>query len=270
LTSADVVATLKDKGHHGTIVSISRRGLRSRGHSATAQEAFGDFVSRPSVRASELVHRIRDTIRQAEKAGFSWHAVIDAIRAQGQKIWQALPTKERRRIVRLARPYWDVHRFRIAPQVEKVLDEAVSAGQLSIKAASLQGVTSEDSGFRVSLKEKVTGEVVDYLFDAIAVTTGPAHGEVLHSIPFLAALQRDGLISSCATGLGIACDAASIAIDETGRAVPGLYIAGPLARGTFGELMGLPQVTDHAIFVAGQLASYLNLDKQEQSLSSTG
>ena len=270
LTSADVVATLNDKGHHGTIVSISRRGLRSRGHASTAQEAFGDFVSRPSVRASELVHRIRDKIRQAEKAGFSWHAVIDAIRAQGQKIWQALPTKERRRIVRLARPYWDVHRFRIAPQVEKVLDEAVAAGQLSIKAASLQGVTSEGSGFRVSLKEKVTGEVADYLFDAIAVTTGPAHGEVLHSIPFLAALQRDGLISSCATGLGIACDAASIAIDETGRAVPGLYIAGPLARGTFGELMGLPQVTDHAIFVAGQLSSYLNLDKQVQSLSSTG
>lgn len=270
LTSADVVAALKDRGHQGTIVSISRRGLRSRGHSPVVQEAFGDFTLQPSIRASDLLHRIRTTIRQAEKMGLSWHAVIDAVRAQGQQIWQALPLKERRRIVRLVRPYWDVHRFRIAPQVEKVLDEGVAAGTLSIKAASVQNVALEGSCFHVSLKEKVSGDVADYIFDAIAVATGPAHGEVLHSIPFLAALQRDGLISSCVTGLGIACDTASVAIDETGRAMPGLYIAGPLARGTFGELMGLPQVTEHAIFVAGQLSSYLNLGKHEQSLSGTG
>lgn len=270
LTSADVVATLKGRGHRGSIVSISRRGLRSRGHSAIVQEVFGDFTSQPSVRASDLLHRIRATIRQAEKAGISWHAVVDALRAQGQKIWQALPGKERRRIVRLARPYWDVHRFRVAPQVEKVLDEEVAAGRLSIRSAFVKSVVREGAGFKVCLKEKAKNQVASYDFDAIAVTTGPAHGEVIDSIPFLADLQRNGLISPCATGLGIACDPASVAMDEKSGAVPGLYIAGPLARGTFGELMGLPQVIEHAIFVADQLSFYLDLEKPEQPLSSTG
>ncbi|WP_338069888.1 FAD/NAD(P)-binding protein [Ensifer aridi] len=143
LTSADVVAALDHRGHHGPIVSISRRGLRSRGHPAVAQEPYGDFVSKPITRASELVCRIRHTLRAARQQGLDWHPVLDAVRAQGQQIWQALPVVERRRIARLARPYWDVHRFRVAPQVETVIDRAVESGRLKILAASIAAATTE-------------------------------------------------------------------------------------------------------------------------------
>ncbi len=76
------------------------------------------------------------------------------------------------------------------------------------------------------------------------MTTGPAHGSILQSQPFLANLEAEGLLTLCDTGLGIACDTRSVAISTKGKAVEGLFIAGPLARGTFGELMGLPQVTE--------------------------
>jgi uncharacterized NAD(P)/FAD-binding protein YdhS len=267
LTSADVVAGLNAKGHRGNIVSISRRGLRSRGHGPANQDPLGDFVSDPSIRASDLLRRIRKTLRQAHDHGLTWHAVLDAVRAQGRDIWRALPVQERRRIARLARPYWDAHRFRIAPQVENVIDEAIAAGRLSIQAASVRKVTRQGTGFEVTLAHKGREEPVKAYFDAIAVTTGPAHGGILNSQPFLTGMRETGILTACETGLGIACDLNSVAIDQHGTAVSGLFIAGPLARGTFGELMGLPQVTEHAVFVADQVSAYLNLEQSQSSFS---
>ncbi|MCL6706278.1 FAD/NAD(P)-binding protein [Pseudomonas sp. R2.Fl] len=270
LTSADVVASLAEKGHRGPILSISRRGLRSRGHPKAPQDPYGDFASPPSVRASDLLRRIRAALKEAAGQGLSWHAVLDAVRAQGQSIWQALPVEERRRIARLARPYWDVHRFRIAPQVEDVLDEAVAAGRLSIKAASLLKASAVDDGFDVALRERGRVEEVRTVVDAIVVTTGPAHGGILISQPFLRKLQAEGLLTACRTGLGIACDLRAVATGGNSQPVEGLYIVGPLARGTFGELMGLPQVTEHAVFVADRIAERLGLEEAKPGMLEAG
>ncbi|MDK1493932.1 FAD/NAD(P)-binding protein [Sinorhizobium sp. 7-81] len=260
LTSADVVAALEHRGHHGAIISISRRGLRSRGHPALAQDPYGDFVSEPITHASELLRRIRQALHAARQQGLDWHPVLDALRAQGQQIWQALPVVERRRIARLGRPYWDVHRFRIAPQVETVIDRAVESGRLNILAASIVSAAIERQEIVVDLKERGPGARRRIAADAILVTTGPAHGGILRSQPFLAALEEAGALTPCETGLGIACDLQARAIGANGLADPSLLIAGPLARGTFGELMGLPQVTEHAVFVAREVEALLAVD----------
>ncbi len=257
LTAADVIAALETRGHKGAIVSISRRGLRSRGHADKPQEPFGDFITHPPKHASELLHRVRATIREANAQGISWHAVLDALRIQGQELWRTLPLAEKRRLVRLARPYWDVHRFRIAPQVEAVLDKAVADGRLRILAASLKDARAEGDTLAVTLRHRGSHALETLIFDWVVVTTGPAHGGILESQPCLKSLADAGLIGLCATGLGIACDASARAISKDGASTPSLLIAGPLARGTFGELMGLPQVTEHAVFIAQEIGRCL-------------
>ncbi len=258
LTAADVIATLDALGHRGKITAVSRRGLRSRGHDFSAYEPFGEFADPPSRSARDLLRRIRHGLSQAKALGLGWHAVFDRLRAQGRDIWRALPVAERRRVVRFLRPYWDVHRFRIAPQVEAVIERRLSAGTLVFHPAAITGVTcSAADGIAVRLRPRRRRETYLEHFDSVVVTTGPDHASVLSSQAFLSGLAGSGDLQPDAVGLGILVDEQSRAINRTGKASETLYVAGPLARGTFGELMGLPQVTDHAVFVAENVAIQL-------------
>ena len=93
-----MVASLKRRGHVGQITSFSRRGLRSRGHGPVGQEPFGDFLSEPFTSESELLHKVRHTLREAEERGMTWHSFVDALGAQGRDIWENLRVIERRRV----------------------------------------------------------------------------------------------------------------------------------------------------------------------------
>lgn len=255
LTSADVVASLERRGHRGPVTVFSRRGLRSRGHATVAQEPFGDFTTRPAATAVALTRKARATIAAAEAQGLTWHAVLDALRTQGGTIWRALPLAEKRRLVRHLRPFWDVHRFRIAPQVEAVLERGLKSGRIRLLAASLARIERNGETITVDLRRRATGRIDRTDYDAVVVTTGPGHGGILSSQAWLAQLAAAGILKADTIGLGLACDDDSRAIDATGRAIDTLFISGPLARGTFGELMGLPQVNEHAVLVANGVAA---------------
>lgn len=256
LTMADVVASLDRQGHRGPIVALSRRGLRSRGHPQVASEPFGDFTQ-PPPRASTLLQAVRRTIRDAGCQGISWHAVIDAVRAHAQTFWPTLPPAEQSRIVRHLRVFWDVHRFRIAPQVEAILDRRIAERNLRVLTASVISATPQSHDLQIVIRHRRRGETETLHADHVIVTTGPAHGAIFATQPFLAALGNAGLARPDHLGLGISCDAASRALDASGRPHDSLFVAGPLSRATFGELMGLPQVSAHARAVADAVARSL-------------
>ena len=258
LTGADIIASLDARGHAGPILDVSRRGLRSRGHAPAAYPARGDFTSRPEPTARALLAAIRRELGDAREAGETWHPVFDALRSQGPAIWAALTVEERRRLVRHLRPFWDVHRFRIAPQVEAVLEKRLADGSLVIEAASLLAARIEGDDIVVSLRRRHGGGVSEQCFDAVLIATGPAHGRILASHPLLASLGALGLIRPDAVCLGIDTAPDGSAVAASGETVPDILVAGPLARGTFGELMGLPEVADYAEVIADRAAEWIS------------
>ncbi len=250
LTAADIIAKLDARGHRGRIVMISRRGLRSLGHAPRPFPPEGDFIGEPARSATELLGAVRRAVRRATAAGRTWHPVLDAVRAQGDGIWRALTPDARRRIVRHVRPFWDIHRFRIAPQIDAVLDRKLADGLLELRKARLGAAQADAAGISIDLRDVRRKATTRETFDTIIVATGPAHRDIVRVQPYLRELADLGYVALDAMGLGLHTSGKGRAIGVSGRPEPTLFIAGPLARGTFGELMGLPQVSNYALFIA--------------------
>jgi uncharacterized NAD(P)/FAD-binding protein YdhS len=270
LTAADVAASLDARGHRGRVVMISRRGLRSLGHAPRPFPPEGDFISHPARTATELLANVRQTVRRAAVEGRTWHPVLDAVRAQGDAIWRGLTPEARKRVVQRLRPFWDAHRFRAAPQIAAVLDRKLADGSLELRRARLGGVEAGPQGLAVHLNDSRRRAASDETFDAIVVATGPAHRNILRAQPYLGALAEQGYVSLDHVGLGLNVSRKGRAVGASGRPEPTLLVAGPLARGTFGELMGLPQVSDYALFIADEVLKELSgscLDEDARSLS---
>lgn len=261
LTSADMIAGLSHHGHTGKITVLSRHGLRSRPNLRLKMgmppppRMFGDFLNPPVQSASQLLRNIRQTIREAALQSVPWQSVIDALRDQGSAIWLALPLSERQRIVRHLRTYWDAHRFRLATQTDDALEQRSQNDTLEFIAAHVMDAdyAADNCGFVVDYRHRGQSNIVRQHFDAIIITTGPAHSDIIGQCPPLAMLHEAGLIDMDPTGLGLRTSATMRAINKQGEIVDTLFIAGPLARATFGELMGAPEVTRYTQALAGTL-----------------
>lgn len=260
LSSADMIAELDRRGHRGNILVLSRHGLRSRGHPEVRGEPFGDF-GLSSTTALGLLRHVRATVAHAGKSGVSWHSVFDKLRTEGQSIWSALSPDERVKLVRRLRVFWDVHRFRIAPQIEAILDRKTVDGTLATIAASLVSSGFDGGRFSVRFRRRGQRQIETLHVDSIINTTGPAHGAVLHDNPALKSLAGAGYIRADRLGLGLLTSADSRAVSTLGNPVRSIFVAGPLARGTFGELMGLPEVARHAQAAAAEIGAALDADR---------
>jgi uncharacterized NAD(P)/FAD-binding protein YdhS len=251
LTMADIVASLHARGHAGPITAISRRGQSPRGHAVAERPAFGDFEMRPARSALELLAQVRDTLAAARQAETNWQSVFDTLRHQAQCIWSQLPEAEKRRVLRHLRPFWDVHRHRLPPQIAAALAKRTSTGGLTIRAASVVDAAMVDGKMTVSLRPRGGATAVAESFDAIFVTTGPGPAE---GKDLIARLIREGTICADPLGQGLICNRDSQAVAKDGTAHQRLLIAGPPARAYFGELMSVPEIAVQVGEIAGYVA----------------
>lgn len=260
LTMADVVASLARRGHSGRITAFSRRGQLSRGHAFVATQFAWFTENEPPRTALGLTRRIRALITLAARDNMPWQAVLDDVRANARRIWDALELSEKRRLLRHLRSFWDSHRYRVAPQVEQAVANKRADKSLRVLAASLRGATREGARIVVQLHPRMAppDALVTLSVDTVIVTTGPAHGGIVARHPVLASLAAAGALQADALGLGIEVDDQSRAIRPDGGTDSRLFVAGPLARARFGELMGLPQVAAQPSAVAAEVAAQVS------------
>ena len=249
LTMLDVVATLDRVGHRGPVLAISRRGLLSRPHGAFP-DGFDPFAGTPLPRtALDLLRILRDGLARLTPA-HGWQEVADAFRSRLAPLWNALPAAEQRRVVRRLLPFWEIHRFRAAPQPFALAERWREQGRLGIERAALLGLDVVDRRLLAELRG-AGGRVERRAFDAAVLCTGP--GTAIRADPLVRALVACGLARPDGIGVGIAVDPGSRVIDRAGLAQDRLRAFGPLTRGSFGEMTGAPDIVRQIVRIVPEL-----------------
>ncbi len=262
LTACDVVASLRARGQGGPITLVSRRGLLPRPRTERPVTTFGAFDAAPEATALGLLRRVRRAVDEAAAQGRPWEDVIAALREQARAVWGALPTPQRRGLLRHLRPFWDVHRFQCAPQIDALMRREREAGRVVVRAATPIAARVAGGALVVSLRPRGGTEAAEHRFGAVVSCVGPGHRSVVASSPVLRSLNDAGVLEADPLALGIAVDRHSRVLGADGAANPRVFVAGPLARGQHGELMGLPQVSTQPREVAASVVRLMGAGRR--------
>ena len=267
LTMVDTIVSLLDRGHRGPIHAVSRRGQLPRVHGAVAQPwRFAQPPQAHSLR--QLVREIRATIRQAAAQGVDWRAVIDGLRPHTQRLWLDMPIAERQRFLRHLRPWWDVHRHRAAPRIHARITDAIDRGQLIITAARLGKITPCIGTVEVEMTAK-SGGTTRFNVERVIDCTGLQGDCAKLDSPLIKQLLADGHIQPDQLRLGIETDVTGAAIDARSHISDDLFVVGPMTKGTFWEIVAVPDIRRACEQLAIHLEGLLAHDRARQRWQNT-
>jgi uncharacterized NAD(P)/FAD-binding protein YdhS len=246
LTMVDMVLTLDEVRLRGRMTAVSRRGQVPRSHA--------DHGSAP-VTFDELP---QGSLRKAWRwlldrgASVGWRAAVDSLRPHSHALWQSWSMPEQRRFMRHARPWWDVHRHRIAPEVFGRIKRLVQIGRLEIVAGQVTDMWIKDNKLDVSIKRRGSRQAEDHSFALAVNCTGPLGSIAATRDPLLQGLFEAGLAKPDALDLGLE-------VDERSRVQGGerIWALGPLTKGKWWEITAVPDIRGQVSAVAEDIAKEL-------------
>jgi len=248
LTAVDVALELDAAGFAGRVVALSRRGLVPRRHRDGLPPVAGDTDTPPLV-LSALVRKVR-----ARAAADGWRAAVDRLRPVTQRLWSALDPATRARFLRHLRPYWDVHRHRLAPAVADRIDAMIAGGRLHVVAGKVTGIAAAGAGLTLSWRPRGSEAAEAIAAARVVNCTGPQGDLTRTDDPLLATLHARGSIRPDPLRLGIEVDAQSRVVRRDGSIDDRLHCIGPMTRGGLWEVVAVPDIRRQAWDLARRLS----------------
>ena len=253
LTMIDVLVSLMERGHTGPIVALSRRGLVPRFHppapipspDVDTRDLFAGSLSQ---RAAQFRSKVRN--------GVGWPGLMQVLRPHNNELWHGLDLEQRRRFLRHLRPWWDIHRHRVAPHIGEIIEDAKARGQLSIVAAKIEISHTTDQKVDVTIARRGAATREQHSFDRVIDCRGPRN-EVDERLPLHAQMVKDGLLRADPLGQGLDVSEKEALMGRNGKASRHLYVLGPPTRGRYTEIVAIPDIRLQAAEVAEHLVAQL-------------
>lgn len=249
LTMIDVALLLRSKGFGGRIIAMSRRGLLPHAH-VTPGAPWKPINERPSGPVTKIVRQVRERALQV-----GWYAAVDELRPFTQDIWRAASGAERERFLRHLRPWWDIHRHRIAPEVASRIHSMIDEGQLTLVAGTPLAFAERADGVELTWRPRGAGETQRLHVSRIINCTGP-QGDLLRTDdPLLRRLMERGDIRPDQARLGIDVDVQGRVVRSDGTSNDRLFALGPMTRGAFWEIVAVPDIRNQTWALARRLSN---------------
>lgn len=249
LTMVDVVLKLCATEFRGKIIALSRRGLLPHRH-GPASQPWSKLNERPREQLSALVNRVRT---RGDQIG--WRNAVDELRPFTQGIWSNASQHERSRFLRHLRPWWDIHRHRLAPSVAERIAKLQSTGQLRVIAGKLRAVSERGGGIDVSIRPRGKDLEQHLVVQRIINCTGPQGDLDRTEEPLIRALLTRGAIRPDAEHLGIDVDPGTRTVNEEGFSNDRLFALGPMTRGAYWEIVAVPDIRRQTWDLARRLSN---------------
>lgn len=236
LTAADVLMELLARQHRGSIIAVSPRGLLPQPHGPSAEAPESSVVAAPAS-LRDLISHVRELCGN-DPSGATWRRVFGDLRPVAPAIWREWSLVERKRFLRHARPFWEIHRHRLPPRIHARITSALGSGRLDIVKGRIERIEPLDSDhLRVSIKYARGTQQIDVA--RIVNCTGPETNPARSRNSLLQALIGDGIARVDPTGMGLAVDADCRVVGIHGSARQGLYAIGAPTRGAKWEVTSI-------------------------------
>jgi uncharacterized NAD(P)/FAD-binding protein YdhS len=253
LTMVDTVVSLEDAGHRGPIHALSRRGLMPLCHATGGPAPRRPGMAVPAGLTNSL-RMLRAEARRAGREGSSWQASLDELRPFTRDLWQALSPEDRARFLRHLRPWWDVHRHRLAPAVSCRIEAARARGQLRIHAGRIDSITAGREAATLVYRPRGGAEKRTLAVARVVNCAGPACDFDRIPHPLVRRLLQDGLVRPDPHRLGLDVTSSGALKDRAGAISRQLFAVGPVTKGAFWEMTAVPDIRRQCELLAAQLA----------------
>lgn len=252
LTAMDIILQLDRLGHQGAVHALSRRGLQPRPHQtgAAPHPAFLDPCALPTT-VRGLLHRVRAEVRN----GGDWRAVVDSLRPFSHALWEGFSWEERARFLRHVRPYWDVHRHRVAPRIFEELDRLVSEGRVRFYAGRLQSLKETSDGAEAVFRKRGGEELVALNVAKVINCTGPRSDYSKYQHPLYINLLARGLIDHDPLALGLHTTPAGEVYRYRSVLNDWLFAIGAPLKGALWESTAAQEIRVQALRLADRLVA---------------
>ena len=253
LSMVDIAVSLCEDDDGPRVRAVSRHGLVPRRHRRTLTNLRRFHLPTETGRLEPMLAAFFAQICRVSQQGDDWRDVIDSMRPVTPALWKALDTEEQRRFLSEFHRLWDVHRFRMAPDVADRFEAMEAAGRIRAESNAIVSLEPQGDRVRVFLRSPGATDLDEVEVDRVINCSGAGTDLRRQAPPLLAGLLAAGLACPDQLGLGLDVDEYGAVLGADGEPSERLFAIGSLRRGVEWESIGITEIRDHSGVIARKI-----------------